>query len=356
VANPNLLDISLNDLVDVTVPAPADLDRLTFDDGSGEWIADELTPTPFPIVANNTTGIQAPTLDWESTAQYCNGAGTVEIQIPAQASVAWSDGAEFHVIVGTSVTSLGITAPLALSRVGALQDMGGGSVIKCKRLATDFWVIYGDIENPSYAYDATTKTLTVGAAYIDGDVGSEQTVHIGNENGTADAYFEADVLTASRAKASIIAILGSEVRSVYADAAEDRPMFLSLSGMSGGSEGILLESDIGTTVGPAASAISTLTGTSETLSRAATPTYYRTTNGAAVAVTISPASTGNWVANDIIELEQAGAGAVTLTAGAGVTLNVNAALTLVTNGQYSVVGLKYIGSDVWTVFGNLVPV
>jgi hypothetical protein len=106
---------------------------------------------------------------------------------------------------------------------------------------------------------------------------------------------------------------------------------------------------------PFGSTISTLSGTSETISRASTPTYYRTTNGAAVAVTISPASTGNWVANDIIELEQAGAGAVTLTAGAGVTLNVQADLTLVTNGQYSVVGLKYIGSDVWTVLGNLVP-
>lgn len=114
---------------------------------------------------------------------------------------------------------------------------------------------------------------------------------------------------------------------------------------------------------PNAYRIVTESGTSVTVARniddangnVYVPPYIRFTNAGAVAATIPPASTGDWVQGDTLELEQAGSGAVTITAGAGVTLNVNSALTLVTNGQYSVAGLQYVGSDVWTVFGNLVP-
>lgn len=40
-ADPSIIGMTLDDLSDVTVPAPTDLDRLTFDSGSEEWVADE---------------------------------------------------------------------------------------------------------------------------------------------------------------------------------------------------------------------------------------------------------------------------------------------------------------------------
>ena len=57
-----------------------------------------------------------------------------------------------------------------------------------------------------------------------------------------------------------------------------------------------------------------------------------------------------WVDNTEIIIEQAGAGQITLSAGSGVTINTSE--TLKTQKQYSVVGLKRVASDTWTLFGE----
>jgi hypothetical protein len=49
-------------------------------------------------------------------------------------------------------------------------------------------------------------------------------------------------------------------------------------------------------------------------------------------------------------LEQAGAGQVTFATGAGVTIN--SSQTLKTEKQYSVVGLKMVSGNIWTLFGE----
>lgn len=48
-------------------------------------------------------------------------------------------------------------------------------------------------------------------------------------------------------------------------------------------------------------------------------------------------------------------GTVTIKTGGSTTLTVNADLTLVSNGQYAVIGVKKVAANTWTVFGNLVP-
>ena len=78
--------------------------------------------------------------------------------------------------------------------------------------------------------------------------------------------------------------------------------------------------------------------------------YIRTTAATAVTVTVPPTSSVNWVTDTEIMLEQAGAGQVTFTTGASVIINTSE--TLKTQKQYSVVALKMVSGNVWTLFGE----
>lgn len=80
--------------------------------------------------------------------------------------------------------------------------------------------------------------------------------------------------------------------------------------------------------------------------------YLRFTGGSAVSVTVPPNASVPFRIGKVITLEQAGAGQVTLVPGDGVTLNSSGAL-LTTEDQYSVVSLKKVATDEWTVFGKL---
>lgn len=55
-----------------------------------------------------------------------------------------------------------------------------------------------------------------------------------------------------------------------------------------------------------------------------------------------------------VAILQGAAGAVTVQAGAGATLRVNAALTAVTNGQYAIAQILKIAAGEFVIFGNLV--
>ena len=92
------------------------------------------------------------------------------------------------------------------------------------------------------------------------------------------------------------------------------------------------------------------TGTGLTLELGHAGDYIRTTAATAVTITVPPTSSVNWVADTEIMLEQAGAGQVTFTTGAGVIINTSE--TLMTQKQYSVVALKMVSGDIWTLFGE----
>lgn len=81
--------------------------------------------------------------------------------------------------------------------------------------------------------------------------------------------------------------------------------------------------------------------------------YIRVTAATAVNITVPAQTATAWLADTEITIEQAGAGAVTLVAGSGVTLNKMASNTLTLAGQFGVVTLKRTASNVWTVFGAL---
>jgi hypothetical protein len=75
-------------------------------------------------------------------------------------------------------------------------------------------------------------------------------------------------------------------------------------------------------------------------------------NGSPIALTTPPNSSVAYGIGTQINIMQLGAGVVTITAGAGVTLRSNGT-KLKTNGQYAVATCCKIASDTWVVVGNL---
>ena len=75
-------------------------------------------------------------------------------------------------------------------------------------------------------------------------------------------------------------------------------------------------------------------------------------NAASIAVTIVPNSSVAFGIGTQINIMQLGAGTVTITAGAGVTLQI-AGSKLKTDAQYAVATCAKIATDTWVVVGNL---
>ena len=84
--------------------------------------------------------------------------------------------------------------------------------------------------------------------------------------------------------------------------------------------------------------------------------YIRHTNASASTVTVPPQASVAWVADTEIHIRRAGANDLTLTPGAGVTLNAPSGGTLVMTNAMSVmtVTIKRVASDAWDVIGQTV--
>lgn len=107
-----------------------------------------------------------------------------------------------------------------------------------------------------------------------------------------------------------------------------------------------------TAVATAMIAINAQTGTSYTAVLADDGKLITADNGSAITLTIPPNSSVAFGIGTQINIMQLGAGAVTVTAGAGVTLR-SAGTKLKTNGQYAVATCCKIATDTWVVIGNL---
>lgn len=94
------------------------------------------------------------------------------------------------------------------------------------------------------------------------------------------------------------------------------------------------------------------TGTSYTLVLTDRNIMVDEANASPITLTVPPNSSVAFPVGTKVLIRQSLAGAVTITAGAGVTLETS--LTLVTNGQYSVAGIVKVATDTWAVFGDLV--
>ena len=94
------------------------------------------------------------------------------------------------------------------------------------------------------------------------------------------------------------------------------------------------------------------TGTSYTLVLTDVAKVVSLSNAAAITLTVPPDSSVAFPVGTQMLFYQGGAGQVTLTAGAGVTIRSSGAkLKLV--GQYAVAGIIKLATDEWVAFGNL---
>lgn len=98
--------------------------------------------------------------------------------------------------------------------------------------------------------------------------------------------------------------------------------------------------------------VSSQSGTSYTAVIGDANGYIRFTNGSPVTFTIPPNSSVAFPVDTVIEMEQAGAGALTVAAGSGVTIN-SRGTDLTLAGQYGVAALKKVATDTWTLTGDL---
>lgn len=107
-----------------------------------------------------------------------------------------------------------------------------------------------------------------------------------------------------------------------------------------------------TKVATAMIAINAQTGTTYTTVLADDGKLITCDNASAIALTIPPNSSVAYGIGTQINIMQLGAGQVTITAGAGVTLR-SAGSKLKTNAQYAVATCCKIATDTWVVVGNL---
>lgn len=99
--------------------------------------------------------------------------------------------------------------------------------------------------------------------------------------------------------------------------------------------------------------IQTLSGTTKTLALADIGAWIRATSGSATAITVPPNSSVAFPIGIILNGVQGGAGQITLTAGAGVTLNYPSDLGVKTRHQGSSWRLIKVATDIWDLTGDI---
>lgn len=77
------------------------------------------------------------------------------------------------------------------------------------------------------------------------------------------------------------------------------------------------------------------------------------TNAAGKNFTLPPEASVDWFPGSWIEVRQGGAGQITMTAGAGVTIRSRNGLK--TAGQYAIIRALYLGSNVWNLSWDTTP-
>ena len=94
----------------------------------------------------------------------------------------------------------------------------------------------------------------------------------------------------------------------------------------------------------------TQSGTSYTLVLGDAGDYIQTTSTTAVTITVPLQSSVAWAADTEIYFEQNNTGQITIAGASGVTIN--SSETLKSFARYSVLALKRVASDVWTLTGE----
>jgi hypothetical protein len=102
--------------------------------------------------------------------------------------------------------------------------------------------------------------------------------------------------------------------------------------------------------GSSYSVVRTQSGTSYTLAASDAGAYILTSGTTTVTITVPPQSSVTWAADTEIYFEQNNTGQITIAGGVGVTVNTSE--TLKSFARYSVLALKRVAENVWTLTGE----
>lgn len=169
---------------------------------------------------------------------------------------------------------------------------------------------------------------------------------------------------------SSIGIVGATIGSTLSISAGTLPTGLTLNSAArtitgtptGATATVTITETLASAVGsPKTNSVSVVVAAAPNVDTAVAYTFIRTdenrvvprSNASAQTVTVPPNSEVAFPVGTVLTVEQTGAGALTIVAGAGVTLNKLASQTLVVAGQNGLVQLRKTATDTWTVFGAL---
>ncbi len=189
--------------------------------------------------------------------------------------------------------------------------------------------------------DSTTDTLTLAA-------GSGITL-------TTDASTDTVTITNSGTVVNTFSTIAVSGQSpVVADSSSDTLTLAAGSNITLSTDPttdtVTISSSGGGGGGTSYSSVRTQTGTSYTLVLGDAGDYIQTTSTTAVTITVPLQSSVAWVADTEIYFEQNNTGQITIAGASGVT--VNSSETLKSFARYSVIALKRVAENVWTLTGE----
>jgi hypothetical protein len=220
-----------------------------------------------------------------------------------------------------------------------LATNAAGGLLWTTRAANSFETIAVSGQSPIVA-DTHTDTLTIAAGTgisLTTNAGTDtltitNSVTAPNTFGTIVVSGSSDVVADSSTD-TLTLVAGSNM-TITTDASTDTITFASTGGGGGSSY----------------SSVRTQSGTTYTLALTDAGDYIQTTSTTAVTITVPLQSSVTWAADTEIYFEQNNTGQITIAGASGVT--VNSSETLKSFARYSVLALKRVAENVWTLTGE----
>lgn len=273
-----------------------------------------------PVIRNYTGGTGGKITLAEATT---NGGSSITIKAPDSLTV-----------------TTNYTLPSADGTSGqVLATNAAGGLSWTTRAANSFETIAVAGQSPIVA-DTHTDTLTLVA-------GTGITL---TTNATTDTLTITNSVTAPNTFGTIV-VSGSS--NVVADSSTDTLTLVAGSNMTittDASTDTITFASTGGGGGSSYSSVRTQSGTSYTLVLGDAGDYIQTTSTTAVTITVPLQSSVAWVADTEIYFEQNNTGQITIAGASGVTIN--SSETLKSFARYSVMALKRVAENVWTLTGE----
>ena len=345
-------DVNDNITITNSVTAPNTFGTIEVS-GQSAVVADSTTDTLTLAAANSnvviTTNATTDTITFGLGTDILTGSVTVTGNLSAVGNVSCDD-----VVAGGDITASGVISANSAT-LTALHFTGGGTTTigPNNALPTD----------PSDLEIRTNGNCDVVLDYDDNE--SSQAFRVKDGDGNVMFSVDEDGISVANGTASTGAVLrlgeatanGTNYVAVQAPASLAANTTYTLPTADGTNGQVLSTNGSGTLSwatasggGTSYSTVRTQSGTTYTLVLGDAGDYIQTTSTTAVTITVPLQSSVAWAADTEIYFEQNNTGQITIAGASGVTIN--SSETLKSFARYSVIALKRVAENVWTLTGE----